>query len=82
MQIIRFIIGLFSKRQRVINNTINKAEKDIFHAELFIDFYNNSKENAPETITPEEMGKVDLKIKNLEDTISFNQSFINFIKAQ
>jgi len=65
-----------NKKKKAIKGILAAGEKEIINANIMIDFYTWQKENAPEEATTEELGKIDLKIKQMEDIIA-NNSRVN-----
>ena len=73
-----------NKKKRAIKRILLAGEKEITNAHIMIDFYQWQKDNSPEDATAEELGKLDLKIKQMEDIIANNQrvndAFTAFLK--
>lgn len=61
-----------SKKKKAIKGILAAGAKEIINAEIMIDFYTWQKDNAPEEATTEELAKIDLKIKQMEDIIANN----------
>ena len=76
---------ILRKEKREINKMIKLGEREVFKAGIMIKFYQWQKDNAPEEATKEELGKLDLKINQLEDVITNNtnmkNAFITFLKS-
>lgn len=67
-------MGIFqSKKKKAINKILAAGKKEILNAEIMIDFYTWQKDSAPEDATTEELGKLDLKVKQMQDIIANNQ---------
>lgn len=75
-------MGIFqSKKKKAINKILASGEKEILNANIMIDFYTWQKDNAPEDATKEELGKLDLKLKQMEDIIANNTRVNDAFKA-
>lgn len=73
-----------SKKKKAINKILAAGASEILNAHIMIDFYTWQKDNAPEEATTEELGKLDLKVKQMEDIIAnntrVNDDFLAFLK--
>lgn len=76
---------MFSKKSRAIARMLKQGKKEIMNAEIMIDFYQWQINNAPEDMPKEELAKLELKIKQMEDITAnnthLNNAFLAFLKS-
>lgn len=70
-----------SKKKKAINKILAAGKNEILNAHIMIDFYTWQKDNAPENAETEVLGKIDLKIKQMEDIIANNTRINDAFKA-
>ena len=70
-----------SKERKAINKILASGQKEILNGKIMIKFYQWQIDNAPEDASKEELGKLGVKIKQMEDIITNNQRVDEGFKA-
>lgn len=76
----------FFQVRKAINGMLRQGRKEILNGQIMIEFYKWQKSIAPEDASKEDLGKLDLKIKQMEDIVANNKKmdagFKAFLRAQ
>ncbi len=81
------MLNLIRKWQvyRAVRRMQKQGKKEILHGQIMIEFYKWQISIAPENASEEDLGKLELKIKQMEDIIANNQrldtAFSQFLKS-
>lgn len=63
-----------TKKQKAIDRILKAGENEIINGQIMLEYYQWLKDNLPEDATKEELGKADIKIKQMQDIIVNNAS--------
>ncbi len=76
----------FFQVRKSISGMLKQGRKEILNGQIMIEFYKWQKSIAPKDAAKEDIGKIDLKIKQMQDIIANNQrldtAFRAFLRAQ
>lgn len=69
------------KGYKAIRKILRRGNNEIINGKIMIQFYKWQKSKAPENASKEELGKIDLKIKQTEGIVKNNEVMNTTFKA-